>query len=143
MIACLLLMNFLVLLTFSSLVTNVCSSGIPKVQKEERLVIQRRSVQQLKICSHNSQKSNTVMFIAKFYFSIYLYRVFHATTFLELALFLFCWLIFVIYTLRQKCLVLWAFCSLPWIHWNFIHFESQFEPVGLDLFVRWQSTYWA
>jgi len=41
--------------------------------------------------------------------------VFHATTFLELALFLYCWLIFVIYTLRQKCLVLWAFWSLPWL----------------------------
>jgi len=35
--------------------------------------------------------------------------VFHAATFLELALFLYCWLVIVVYTLRQKCLVLWAF----------------------------------
>jgi len=44
--------------------------------------------------------------------------VFHATTFLELALFLYCWLIFAIYTLRQKCLVMWAFSSLPWFWLN-------------------------
>jgi len=115
LIVCLFIINeFSCFLTFSGLVTNVCSSGIPKVQKEEWLVIQRRSVRQLKIGSHNSHKSNTIRFIAKFYFSIYLYRVFHATTFIELVLFLYCWLIFVIYTLRQNCLVLWAFWSLPW-----------------------------
>jgi len=35
--------------------------------------------------------------------------VFRATTFIELAFFLYCWLIFVIYTLKLKWLVLWAF----------------------------------
>jgi len=75
--------------------------------------------------------------MAKFYFSIYLYRVFHASTFLELALFLYCWLVFVIYTLRQKCLVMWAFWSLPWLLIDIYPFLSQVEPVGLELFVRW------
>jgi len=58
-------MNLFVELTFSSLVTIVWPSGIPKVHMEEWLVIQRRSVRQLKIGSHNSQKS----ILAKFYFS--------------------------------------------------------------------------
>ena len=51
---------------------------------------------------HNSPKSKTVRFIAKFSFSIYLYRVFRATRFLELALFLYCWLVLVVYILRQS-----------------------------------------
>jgi len=74
--------------------------------------------------------------MAKFYFSIYLNRVFRATTFLELALFLYCWLVFVIYTQRRKCLVLWAFEAYLDL-FEFILFESQIESVGLDLFVRW------
>jgi len=63
--------------------------------------------------------------MTKFYFSIYLYRVFRASTFLELALFLYCWLVFVIYTLRQKYLVLWAFWSLPWFLLIFILFLAK------------------
>jgi len=38
------------------------------------MVFQRRSVWQFKIGSHNSQKSNTVRFMAKFYFSILLIK---------------------------------------------------------------------
>jgi len=42
-----------------------------------------------------------------------------------------------IYTLRQKWLVLWAFLKPTLMLIEFFLFESQIEPVGLDLFVRW------
>jgi len=121
-------------LKFFSLITVCFTNDNIKVHKEVVTWISKAKCTACVIGSHNSLKSNSVRFMTKFYFSIYLYRVFRATTFLELALFLYCWLVFVIYTLRQKCLVLWDFEAYPDFVLKFILFESQIESVGLDPF---------